>query len=111
MRRRVKPGTAGQALIVALILLMVAAIMVLGAIFFHQQSGRHYLRHAQIVQERYMAEAGLQMTLQKLNSDEHFSQEIQNLRSGQRNPFDTTAAPGTISWESGTIRVVIEPAD
>lgn len=101
----------GQALVITLILLIVAAVLVMGSIHFYQQGARHGSSHAAIIQERYLAEAGLQLTLQKLNSDEVFSQEIQNLDSGKRNPFDTAAAAGTIQWGGGSITVVVEPYD
>ena len=98
----------GQALVVALILLVIAAILVLGNVYFIQQSARQHVAHTRIVQERYLAEAGLQLTLQKLNSNEAFSRDIQNLLSGRRNPFDTSAGPATIQWGGGSITVVIE---
>lgn len=86
-----------------------AAILVMGSVYFYQQSVKHYSAHTKILQERYLAEAGLQMTLNKLNTDEAFSREIQDLAVGQRNPFDTTAGPRSIQWGGGTITVVIEP--
>jgi Tfp pilus assembly protein PilX len=106
---RARRAQNGQALIIALILLVMAAILVLGSVYFHQQTSRQQVAHGKIVQERYLAEAGLQVTMQKLNSDEDFSEAIQNLASGQRNPFDTTAGPGSIEWGGGRITVVIEP--
>lgn len=99
----------GQALIIALVLLVMAAILVLANVYFFQQSARLQVTHAKIVKERYLAEAGLQITLQKLNTDERFSRDIQNLASGQRNPFDSTAGPATIQWGGDSITVVIEP--
>jgi type II secretory pathway component PulK len=98
----------GQALIIALVLLMIAAIMVLSNVYFFQSGARQHVAHGKIVQERYLAEAGLQMTMQKLNADPEFSDEIQNLGSGKRNPFDTAAGPATIEWEGGKITVLIE---
>lgn len=107
-----RPGMAGergQSLIIALILLIVAAVLVMGSIRFYQQGARYSAAHAEIIQERYLAEAGIQLALHKLNTDEAFSTMIQNLDSGKRNPFDSSAQPGTISWANGNITVVIEP--
>jgi type II secretory pathway component PulK len=98
----------GQALVIALILLLLAAVLVTGTVHFFQQNARNQAAHTAIVQERYLAEAGLQMTLQRLNADEAFSREIQQLVN-KRNPFDTTAGPATIVWGGGKITVVIEP--
>ncbi|MEK8022271.1 MAG: hypothetical protein AAB229_00520 [Candidatus Hydrogenedentota bacterium] len=108
---RARKGNEGQALIIALILLIIAAILVLGNVYFFQQSSRMHVAHGKIVQERYLAEAGLQMTLQRLNSDREFSERIQNLTSGQANPFDTAAEPRAIDWGGGTITITIEPFD
>ena len=98
----------GQALIVALILLVMAAILVLGNVYFFQQSARQQVAQTKIVQERYLAEAGLQITMQKLNTDASFSEEVYNLTSGKKNPFDSTAGPASITWGGGTVTVVIE---
>ncbi|RMH56258.1 MAG: hypothetical protein D6679_10025 [Candidatus Hydrogenedentota bacterium] len=99
----------GQALIVALILLLVAAVLVLAAVYFFRESAHQQVAHTRIIQERYLAEAGLELTLHRLNTDHAFSREIQILGATQKNPFDTNAGPGTITWEGGTITVVIEP--
>lgn len=106
---RTRRRERGQSLIIALILLVIAAVLVVGSIRFYEQGARHGVAHAGIIRERYLAEAGIQLTLHKLNSDDEFSEEIQNLDSGQRNPFDSGTAPGSINWGGGTITVVIEP--
>lgn len=99
---------SGQALIIAIILLVIAVVLVLANVYFMQQTARQQVAQAKIIKERYAAEAGLQMTLEKLNTDATFSEQIQDLGTGQRNPFDTTAGPRTIQWEGESVTVVIE---
>ncbi|MEW5692518.1 MAG: hypothetical protein AB1765_04410 [Candidatus Hydrogenedentota bacterium] len=99
----------GAAIVVAIVLLVIAFIMALAITFSHQQESLTTIFYRFIAKDRHLAETGLELTLQKLNTDHNFSTEIENLVTGQRNPFDTQPAQGTINFEGGQITVTIEP--
>lgn len=104
-------GEEGQALLVALVLLVIAFTFAVSLIFFHTEEAKSTIFHRKVAKDRQLALTGVELTLQKLNTDETFANQVENLTTGQMNPFDANPAPGQIAFEGGKITVVIEPVN